>query len=65
MEGATEVAAASLDGILTNIGSLFTSAMGWMGAVGTAVVSNPILLIGVAGGFVGIGVGLFKRLMRV
>ncbi len=65
MEGAPEVAASSLEGILTNIGSLFTSAMGWMGTVGTAVVSNPILLVGVVVGFIYVGVNLFKRLMHV
>lgn len=65
MDGATEAAASSLSGILDNIGSLFTSAMGWMGSVGTAVVSTPLLLVGVLVGFIGIGVSLFKRLTHV
>ncbi len=51
--------------LLTNIGTVFTSAMGWAGTVGTKVAETPILLIGVVVGFVGLGVGLFKRLLRV
>lgn len=62
MEGATTVTLAS---ILGNIGSVFTSAMEWAAAVGTAVAGNPLLLVGVVMGFVGVGVGLFRRLLRL
>lgn len=62
MEGSATVTLAS---ILGNIGSFFTSAMEWAAAVGTAVASNPLLLVGVVMGFVGVGVGLFRRLLRL
>ncbi len=51
--------------IITAITTIFTAAMGWMGTVATTVTSTPILLLGVVIGFVGLGVGLFKRLLRV
>lgn len=50
---------------ITTITTLFTAAMGWMGTVATTVAETPLLLLGVVIGFVGIGVGLFKRLLRV
>lgn len=54
-----------MESVLTNISTVFTSAMGWAGSVGTAVVENPLLLVGVVMGFVGVGVGLFRRLLRL
>lgn len=51
--------------VLSNISTVFTSAMGWAGSVGTAVAENPLLLVGVVMGFVGVGVGLFRRLLRL
>lgn len=62
MEGATTVTLAT---ILGNIGSVFTSAMGWAATVGTTVTGNPLLLVGVVMGFVGVGVGLFRRLLNL
>lgn len=61
----TESVAYSLSNLLTDIGSVFTSAISWVGNVADAIVSNPLLLVGCIVGFVGIGIGLFKRLMRV
>ena len=55
----------TLASLLTDIGSVFTSAMSWMSSVATAVSGNPLLLIGVIIGFIGVGVGLFKRLLNV
>lgn len=55
----------TLAGVLSGIGSVFTSAMEWAAAVGTAVAGNPLLLVGVVMGFVGVGVGLFRRLLRL
>jgi len=62
MEGATTVTLAT---ILGNIGSVFTSAMDWAAAVGTAVTGNPLLLVGVVMGFIGVGIGVFRRLLRL
>jgi len=54
-----------MDTVLTNISTVFTSAMGWAGTVGTAVAGNPLLLVGVVMGFVGVGIGVFRRLLRL
>lgn len=51
--------------ILSNISTVFTSALGWAGTVGETIVDTPILLIGCVVGFVGLGVGLFKRLLHI
>ena len=65
-EGILQTAAAyTLASLLTDIGSVFSTAISWVGDVAETIVSNPLLLIGCIIGFVGIGIGLFKRLMRV
>lgn len=62
-EGAVETA--TLSSLLSDIGSVFTSAIGWASTVATTVADNPLLLIGAIVGFVGLGVGLFRRLLHV
>lgn len=54
-----------MDAIVTAIGTVFTGAMEWAGTVATKVTDTPLLLFGVVVGFVGLGVGLFKRLLHV
>lgn len=54
-----------LQTLLYNILQAFTGAIGWVKATAGVITDNPILLVGVVLGFVGIGVGLFKRLVRV
>lgn len=61
--------------ILEAVGTVFTSAIGWVGSVGSAIAgttttesgtvfNNPILLLFcVAIPLVGLGVGMFKRLL--
>lgn len=51
--------------LLTTIGEVFTSAVGWVGTVADTIADNPILLIGVVMGFIGVGVGLFRRMLNV
>ena len=51
--------------LLTTIGEVFTSAVGWVGTVAETVAGEPLLLIGVVVSFVGLGIGLFSRLLRV
>lgn len=51
--------------ILASIGSIFTAAIGWAGKVGETVVATPLLLLFCTIPLVGLGVGLFKRLMNV
>ncbi len=51
--------------LISTITEVFTAAIGWVGTVATTVASNPLLLIGCVIGFIGLGVGLFSRLLRV
>ena len=58
-------AAMTMATLISIITEVFTAAVGWVGTVATTVAGNPLLLIGVVIGFIGIGVGLFSRLLRV
>lgn len=51
--------------LVGDLGKIVEGAMGWAKTVATTVAGNPLLLFGVVVGFVGLGVGLFKRLMNV
>lgn len=58
--------------ILESIGLIFTSAIGWVGDVAGVITSategvldNPILLLFAVVPLVGLGVGMFKRLINV
>lgn len=62
MEGATNVMA----DFLSNVGTFFTTSIGWLGDVLDVVVSNPPLLILVlAMPICGFAVGLLSRLIRM
>ena len=56
-----------MSAILTSIGSLVTSAMTWATSVVTFITAsgNELVLCFVAVSFVGLGVGLLKRIVRV
>lgn len=49
--------------LLTYIGQFITGAFGWVASVVTTVTSNPLILCAVLVPFVGLGVGLLKRLL--
>ncbi len=50
--------------LLTSIGSVFTSVIGWVGDVAAEIADQPILLLAcVAIPLCGLGVGMFKRLL--
>lgn len=51
--------------VLASVTEVFTAGMGWVGTVGTSIMGTPILAIGVISGFIGIGIGLFSRLLHV
>lgn len=57
--------AEAISGILSTVGSVFTSAIGWVQTVATTVTDTPILLLFAVLGLVGLGVGMFKRLISV
>ena len=51
--------------MLTSIGSVFTAAIGWVVTVASTIADEPILLLACVGiPLCGLGVGLFKRLLR-
>lgn len=53
-----------MDALLTAVGSVFTSAIGWVGATASTIAAQPILLLScVAIPLCGLGVGMFKRLL--
>ena len=50
--------------ILSAVGSVFTSAIGWVGTVASTIGDQPILLLCCVGiPLCGLGVGMFKRLL--
>lgn len=56
--------AVTISSLLTNVGSVFTSAIGWVGTVAETIVDQPILLLACVGiPLCGLGIGMFKRLL--
>lgn len=58
-------AAATMATLLSTITEVFTAAVGWVGTVANVVTSTPIFMIGVTISFIGVGVGLVSRLLRL
>lgn len=60
-EGAATVTISTL---LTDVGKVFTAAIGWVGTVAETIADEPILLLACVGiPLCGLGVGMFKRLL--
>lgn len=60
MEGEATMTISTL---MEDMGTIFTTAVGWVGEVADVVTAEPLLLMGVIFGFAFVGVGLFKRLL--
>lgn len=58
-------ASVTVASLLSTIGEVFTTAIGWAGTVGETIVKTPLLLLFCSIPLVGLGVGLFKRLLNV
>lgn len=54
-----------METLISTVGTVFTAVLGWAGTVGETIVSTPLLLFGVVLGFVGVGVGLFRRMLNI
>lgn len=54
-----------MDAILTSVTSFVTESIEWINLFAGAVVAQPLLLMFVITSFVGLGVGLIKRLVRI
>lgn len=51
--------------IITDITSLVTAAITWVTSFVGAITANPLILMFVIISFVGLGVGLIRRLIRL
>lgn len=51
--------------ILSTVSSLVTEAIKWIGQFVTCVTDNELLLLFVVTAFVGLGLGLIKRIIRL
>ena len=50
--------------LITSAGTVFTTAIGWVGTVGSTITGEPVLLLAcVAIPLCGLGIGMFKRLL--
>lgn len=58
-------AVGSLAAIIGDIGKIVTGSVSWVGSFVGAITDNPLILMFVIIGFVGLGVGLIKRLTRL
>ena len=53
-----------MDALLTAVGNVFTSAIGWVGTTASTIAGQPILLLACVGiPLCCLGVGMFKRLL--
>ncbi len=55
----------TVSGLVTEVGTIVTGAVGWIGDYVGAITSNPLILMFVIVAFVGLGVGLIRRLIRL
>jgi len=55
----------TMEALMTAIGTIVTQAISWIGDYVTVITSNPLLLAFVVVSFVGLGVGLIKRMIRL
>lgn len=55
----------TLTSMLSTITEVFTSAIGWVGTVANTITNTPLLMVGCTLGFIGVGVGLFKRMFNI
>lgn len=49
---------------ITDISSVVTAGIGWIGDVGTAVLANPVLTVSIGLGILGSAIGLFVLMLR-
>lgn len=54
-----------MDAIIAAITSLVTAAIGWVTSYAAVITSTPLLLIFVIVAFVGTGIGLIRRMIRL
>ena len=65
MECLQAAAGYTLATLIIDIGSMVTGAVSWIGSYVGAVTINPLILAFVIVAFVGLGVGLINRLIKL
>lgn len=60
-----QTTAVAIADILGNVTTLVTSGVGWVGTFVGAITANPLIELFVITAFVGTGIGLIKRLIRL
>lgn len=58
-------ASVTMSAILSDITSVVTASIGWINSFVGAITSNPLLLLFVVVAFVGLGIGLIRRIIHV
>ena len=61
----SEPTAMTLTQIISALTEIFTAVIGYVGTVATTITGQPLLLIFVLIPIIGLGVGLFRRLLNV
>lgn len=51
--------------LLTSIGSIVTAAVSWMQSAATAISGNPLALMFILLPLMGVGIGLFRRILNL
>lgn len=54
-----------MDSIISTVGSIVEAGATWVSSAVSTVTTTPIILFFLMVNFVGIGIGLFKRLTRI
>lgn len=54
-----------MSSIITDLGTVFTAAIGWVGDVAETVTDTPMLLLFAVTPLVGLGIGMFRRLINI
>lgn len=57
--------AVTMSTIVTDVGTIVTQAVSWINSFAGAITANPIIEMFVITSFVGLGVGLIRRLIRL
>lgn len=60
-----QTATTTITTILGDVTTFVTSAVDWLGSFADAITGNPLLLMFVITGFVGMGVGLIRRIISL
>lgn len=55
----------TMGSLLEKITAVFSTVLDWTGTVAATIAANPMLLLCVVLGFIGTGVLLFKRFLRL